>query len=99
MILTNRQKQTIKEIKESFAKANKSNGFNYDSHKLYFDPEKNMVILVTSYTRALVNLLDGDTLMTVIDLRGKTTPLSHSFKSFAERLKYLNTLQILTDYE
>jgi hypothetical protein len=99
MMLTNRQKQTIKEIKESFVKANKTNGFNYDNHTLYFDPEKNIIILVTTYTRALVNLLDGDTLMTIVDLRGKTTPLSHLMKSFADRLKYLKTLQILKDYE
>lgn len=99
MILTNRQKQAIREIKESFTQANQSNGFNFDDHTLYFDPERNMVILVTSYTRALVNILDGDTLMTAIDVRGKKTPLSHFIKSFTDRLKHLNTLQILKDYE
>lgn len=98
MILTNRQQKKIQEIIAEFKEAAKHNGFKYDAHKLYYDPEKEMVILVTHYKRVLVNLLDDDIAMTIVEKNGSIKPLSHLMAIAKDRLKYLEKLQLIKQY-
>jgi RNA processing factor Prp31 len=98
MILSNRQKSKIEKIIAEFKEAAKHNGFRYDKHKLYYDAEKEIVILVTHYKRTLVNLLDDDIAMTIVDKNGTVRPLSHIINVFTQRLKYLQGLKLLKEY-
>jgi hypothetical protein len=98
MILTNRQEKKINELIADFKEASKHNGFKYDTHKLYYDPEKSLVILVTHYKRVLVNLLDDDIAMTIIERNGDLKPLSHLIQIGKERLKYLENLKLIKEY-
>ncbi|NBO23347.1 hypothetical protein EBU94_08445 [bacterium] len=98
MILTNRQEKKINEIIADFKAASTHNGFKYDAHKLYYDAEKELVILVTHYKRVLVNLLDDDIAMTIIERNGNFKPLSHLIQVGKERLKYLENLKLIKEY-
>ena len=99
MILTNRQKKAIDDIVGSFDIVKHNNAFTHDGHKLYYDAEKDLVILATHFMRTIVNLIDEDHAIRVIDKRGKITPLSHSIKVANDRLKYLQTLKLIKEYK
>lgn len=99
MILTNRQKKAIDEIVNSFELVKHHNAFTHDGHKLYYDAEKDLVILATHFMRTIVNLIDEDDAIRVIDKKGKIAPLSHSIKVAKDRLKYLQTLKLIKEYK
>lgn len=99
MILTNRQKKTIESIVNSFDIVKHHNAFTHEGHKLYYDAEKDLVILSTHFMRTIVNLIDEDDAIRVIDKRGKVTPLSYSIRVAKDRLKYLQTLNLIKEYK
>jgi hypothetical protein len=99
MILSHRQKQSIEKLIDGFKEAVKVNGFNKQSHKLYYDQENDRHILVTPYERVLCNILEDSIAMTVIDRKGKIQPLSHTIKFAQDRLKYLDTITLIKTYE
>lgn len=98
MILSNRQEKKINEIIAEFKEAGRHNGFRYDGHKLYYDPEKQLVILTTHYKRTLVNMLDDDTAMTIIEKNGSVRPLSHLIMIARDRIAYLGGLKLIKEY-
>ena len=98
MILSSKQQEAINDLVEKFSMANTHNAFSHDGHKVYYDPEKAAVIFVTKVSRALTNIIDEEYAMTVIDSRGKFSPLSHSIKFLQDRLNYVQSLPLIKEY-
>jgi len=99
MNLTKKQQDTIKDIVDSFTKHRANLAFTCKPHKLYYDKEKDSILLVSEFTTTNINHMLNEFGMSIIDKKGKVTPLANAIGFLNERLKYISTLELIKTYE